>query len=146
MRTLTNEEPMLGCADWIVVEGDTNLYLDFEEDYQLYDPDNFNGTLTVIAKWGTEDVTSRVNQYDFEWSRYTEDAEHHQRVASDAIWDAAHAYGEWQTNRKQLVLQQSDLSAELEFPTLVRFRCDVTLRDGNDEVLMNDYVQLEYNS
>ena len=145
LRSLTTEEPQLGCNDWKVVEGDTNIYVDFEEDYQLYDPDDFKGTLTIICKWGTEDITSRILQQDFVWTRYSEDSASEERTQSDTAWNNAHSYQAWPSGRKMLTLQQSDLSAEMEFPSLIRFRCDVTVRDGNNDVLMSDYVQAEYN-
>lgn len=146
LRTLTTEEPHLGCSDWKPVEGDMAIHVDFEEDYQLYDPDDFRGTLTVVCKWGTEDVTAMMAQRDFVWTRYTEDGNHSQRTDSDGIWNSGHSYAAWQTGRRQLTLRQSDLNAETEFPSLVRFRCDVTVRDSSGNALLNDYVQAVYNS
>ncbi len=121
------EYPELGCTDWQVIAGDTVFKGDFLEAYQLYDPENFHGTLSLVCNWGLEDVTSKIEQADIVWTRYTEDSSGNQRTASDTVWNEAHAYGQWPTGRTVLTMQQSDLDAETEFPTLVRFICDVTI-------------------
>ena len=140
----TTEEPEFGCNDWQVVSGDTLFKADFEEDYQLYDPDNFKGSLTVHVMWGAENLTGKLLQQDIVWTRYTEDQSGNPRTASDAIWNAQHAYNVWSTGRETLTLRQSDLNSESEFPSLVRFRCEVTLRDGANNEVYNDIVEIEY--
>lgn len=143
LKTLTTQEPKFGCTDWQVVEGDTKFYLDFTEDYQLYDPDNFNGTLTIEAKWGTEDVTDIIEQGDIVWERETKDKDGIVRELSDEAWNIRHDTDNWPTERKQLVLVHSDLDAgSMGFPSSVKFRATATLRDGVDE--MTESVEIEY--
>ncbi len=143
LKTLTTQEPKFGCTDWQVVEGDTKFYLDFTEDYQLYDPDNFNGTLTIEAKWGTEDVTDIIEQGDIVWERETKDKDGIVRELSDEAWNIRHDTDNWPTERKQLVMVHSDLDAgSTGFPSSVKFRATATLRDGVDE--MTESVEIEY--
>lgn len=139
------QTPQWGTTQWDVVGGDTRFLADFVEDYQLYDPDNFRGTLTVKVTWGSEDVTDNILQQDIVWTRYTEDGTGSQRTSSDTVWNNAHSFANWQTGRKTLTMQQSDLNSETEFPSLVRFRCDITLRDGANNDVYSDTVEIEYN-
>ncbi len=139
------QTPQWGTTQWDVVGGDTRFLADFVEDYQLYDPDNFRGTLTVKVTWGSEDVTDNILQQDIVWTRYTEDGTGSQRTSSDTVWNNAHSFANWQTGRKTLTMQQSDLNSETEFPSLVRFRCDITLRDGANNEAYSDTVEIEYN-
>ena len=142
----TTEEPGFGCQHWQAVAGETMLNADFAEDYQLYDPDNFHATLTLVCRYGQEDITGKLLQQDIAWTRYTEDAQGNHRTASDTIWNNANAYSAWATGRQVLTLRQADLDAATEFPSLVRFRCEVTVRDGrNGDPLWSDTVEMEYN-
>ena len=118
--------------------------LDFiEEDYP-YDPDDFHGTLSLICKYGKDDITNTLLQADIVWTRYSEDSEGNERVNSDAAWNISHDYHHWLTGRTVLTLQQSDLDAGVELPSVLRFTAEVTVRDGSGDAVGQAAVTYEY--
>lgn len=133
-------EPQFGSAYWQVVEGDTTFKVDFQEPYDLYDPDNFQGSLTLIAKWGQEDVTRKLLEQDIVWTRYSEDSHGVERVSSDNAWNILHNYSNWGRDRYRLVLSDEDLDAASDWPRKISFRCDVVLRDGKGDAVANDSI------
>ena len=73
-RTLTNEEPKLGCNDWVVVEGNTNFVGNIQtSNGNVFRNGNVDTILTMRVWWGDEDVTEQVMAmaHQFTWSRYT---------------------------------------------------------------------------
>ena len=109
--------------------------LDFAEPDYPYDCDDFHGTLTLICKYGKDDITAALRQGDITWTRYSEDVHGNVRTASDAIWNIAHDVTHWPTGRTQLTLQQSDIDGEVEFPAVVKFTATVKIRDGKGSVI-----------
>jgi hypothetical protein len=114
-----------------------------EEDYP-YDPENFQGTLTIVCKYGRDDITSLVLMPDIEWTRYSKDSEGNERTASDSAWNIRHNYQNWPTGRTQLTLQQSDLDAESDFPSVVTFKVEVTIRDGEGNSVGHEYLEFGF--
>jgi hypothetical protein len=101
--------------------------LDFAESDQLYDADNFQCTLTMVAKLYNMDVTDDILTADIEWTRYSEDSDGNPRTASDNLWAQNHA-----DTGKQINLTLDDLDAKTSsgFPSKTVFTCTATLRDG----------------
>ncbi len=118
--------------------------LDFKEEDYPYDPDDFKGTLSIICKYGKDDITNSLLQADIVWTRYSEDSEGNERISSDEAWNVRHNYHNWLTGRDVLTLQQSDLDAQTDFPSVIQFTCEVTVRDGSGDALGSAAVTYEY--
>lgn len=118
--------------------------LDFKEEDFPYDPDDFRGTLTLVCRYGKDDITQALLQPDIVWTRYSEDSEGNQRTASDEVWNIRHSYPNWLTGRAQLTLQQSDLDAATELPAVICFTAEVTVRDGSGDAVGTTAVTYEY--
>ena len=118
--------------------------LHFEEEEHLYDPDNFHGTLTLVCKYGIDDITQALRQEDIVWERYSEDSNGEERAASDLAWNIRHSYENWPTGRKRLTLVHSDIDSVSDFPSMVVFRATVTIRDGHDDVIGQKLAEFEY--
>jgi hypothetical protein len=110
-----------------MVEGNPEFTVDFAEEEQLYDADNFHMTLTIVAKLYNMDVTDDILTDDVEWTRYSEDAEGNPRTASDNLWALNHAGA---GKAISLDLEDLDVATSSGFPKKVRFTATVTLRDG----------------
>lgn len=93
LRTLTQEEPKLGCNDWKVVEGNTNFIGEITtSNGNVFRNGNVDTTLTMKVWWGDEDVTEQIMAigHQFAWSRYTGyDSETEQFVqqSEDLSWE-----------------------------------------------------------
>lgn len=109
--------------------------LDFVEPDYPYDCDDFKGTLTLLCKYGKDDITAALRMADITWTRYSEDVHGNVRTTSDRIWNVAHDITHWPTGRTRLVLQQSDLDGEVDFPAVVRFTAAVKIRDGKGNLV-----------
>ena len=128
--TGTVDEPRYDSPYWYCVEGYRDFSVSFAEVEQLYDPDHFEATLTLVAKLGYTDVTGDLLDADIVWTRITKDGSGEVRTASDGIWNSRHAAAAWPTGRGQLTLGWDDLDADGGMPSYIAFRCEATLRDG----------------
>jgi hypothetical protein len=126
-KTGTTATPAWNSTDWAMVEGNPEFTVDFAEEEQLYDADNFHMTLTIVAKLYNMDVTDDILTDDVEWTRYSEDAEGNPRTASDNLWALNHAGA---GKAISLDLEDLDVATSSGFPKKVRFTATVTLRDG----------------
>lgn len=132
----TNEVPLLLHAVKYSRYPDSDLLysLDFrEEEETWYDPDNFHGTLTLMCKYGVDDITESLDDVDIMWERYSLDTLGNERTQSDALWNLQHDFNHWSRNRMVLNMQHSDLNAETGFPSLVRFTAKVRINDGRGD-------------
>jgi hypothetical protein len=137
MKTGTASAPAWNNTDWAMIEGNPDFTVDFEEQQQLYDIDNFQLTLTMVAKLYNQDVTESILADDIEWTRYSEDADGNQRTASDNLWALNHA-----GIGRQLTATTADLDISSSgFPKKVVFTCTATLRDG--QTTMTNSVTME---
>jgi hypothetical protein len=144
-RLTTNELPhILHAIKHSRYVGKYLYTLDFKEEDYPYDPDDFHGTLTLICRYGKDDITGALLQADIVWTRYSEDSEGNPRTSSDEAWNISHDYHNWLTGREQLTLQQSDLDAGVELPSLLQFTAEVTVRDGFGDALGTAAVTYEY--
>ena len=74
LRTLTQEEPKLGCKDWKVVEGNTNFIGEMlTSNGNTFHNGDAETVLTMKVWWGDEDVTEQIKamSHQFSWSRKT---------------------------------------------------------------------------
>ena len=124
-KTGTTTAPAWNNTDWAMVEGNPEFTVDFAETDYLFDPDRFALTLTIIAKLYNMDITADILDADVQWTRYSEDADGNERVASDNAWALKHAGA-----GKSIDLTVEDCDFNGYVPKVLKFIATVTLRDG----------------
>lgn len=124
-KTGTTTAPAWNNTDWAMVEGNPDFTVDFAETDYLFDPDKFNLTLTIIARLYNTDITADILDADVQWTRYSEDANGVERVASDNAWALKHAGA-----GKSIDLTVEDCDFNGYVPKTLKFIATVTLRDG----------------
>lgn len=124
-KNLTASTPAWNSTDWAMIEGNPDFTVDFEDTDYLFDPDKFAVTLRIIAKLHNIDITNDILDNDVIWTRYSEDADGNERVASDNAWALKVADA-----GKVLNLTAADIDFNGYVPNVVRFTATVTLRDG----------------
>ena len=122
-----------------MVEGNPEFTVSFADTDNIFDPDRFAVTLTVVARLYNMDVTSDILDTDVVWTRYSEDADGVERVASDQAW-ALRRGGEG----KSLDLTAADCDFNGYIPRTLRFTATVTLRDGMGEAAASAAAVFEY--
>ncbi len=131
MKSGTRKEPSWNSTDWAFVEGNSQFTVDFAEGYQLYDLNNFNATLTIVAMLYNQDVTAALSVNDIEWTRYSEYADGTPRVNEDNLWSSQHA-----STGTQLILTRADLDVDNGYmPKTIRFTATVTWHDGQTQTI-----------
>lgn len=124
-KTGATTAPAWNNTDWAMVEGNPDFTVDFAETDYLFDPDKFNLTLTIIARLYNTDITADILDADVQWTRYSEDANGVERVASDNAWALKHAGA-----GKSIDLTIEDCDFNGYMPKVLKFIATVTLRDG----------------
>lgn len=124
-KTGTTTAPAWNNTDWAMVEGNPEFTVDFADTDYLFDPDKFALTLTIIAKLYNMDITDDILDADVQWTRYSEDANGVERVASDNAWALKHAGA-----GKSIDLTVEDCDFNGYVPKTLKFIATVTLRDG----------------
>lgn len=124
-KTGTKTAPAWNNTDWAMVEGNPAFTVDFEQTDYLFDPDRFALTLTIIAYLYNMDITDDILDADVEWTRYSEDANGVERVASDNAWALKHVGA-----GKSIDLTVEDCDFNGYVPKVLKFIATVTLRDG----------------
>ena len=124
-KTGTTTTPAWNNTDWAMVEGNPEFSVDFEDTDYIFDPDRFALTLKIVAKLYNMDVTADILDNDVVWTRYSEDADGNERVASDQAWALKRAGA-----GKQIALTIADCDFNGYVPKTIKFIATVTLRDG----------------
>ena len=124
-KTGTTTAPAWNNTDWAMVEGNPEFTVDFEDTDYIFDPDRFALTLKIVAKLYNMDVTADILDNDVVWTRYSEDADGNERVASDQAWALKRAGA-----GKQIALTIADCDFNGYVPKTIKFIATVTLRDG----------------
>ena len=124
-KTGTTTVPAWNNTDWAMVEGNPEFTVDFADTDYIFDPDSFALTLTIIAKLYNMDITDDILDADVQWTRYSEDANGMERVASDNAWALKHA-----GVGKSIDLTAADCDFNGYIPKTLKFTATVTLRDG----------------
>ena len=124
-KTGTTTAPAWNNTDWAMVEGNPEFTVEFASTEYIFDPDRFNLTLEIIAKLYNMDVTGDILDADVQWTRYSEDADGVERVASDTAWALKRAGA-----GKSIELTTADCDFNGYVPKTLRFIATVTLRDG----------------
>lgn len=124
-KTGTTTAPAWNNTDWAMVEGNPEFTVEFADTDYIFDPDRFNLTLAIIAKLYNMDVTADILDADVQWTRYSEDADGVERVASDQAWAIKRAGA-----GKSIELTAADCDFNGYVPKTLKFIATVTLRDG----------------
>lgn len=124
-KTGTTTAPAWNNTDWAMVEGNPEFSVDFEDTDYIFDPERFALTLKIVAKLYNMDVTADILDNDVVWTRYSEDADGNERVASDQAWALKRAGA-----GKQIALTIADCDFNGYVPKTIKFIATVTLRDG----------------
>lgn len=138
-KNLTTTAPAWNNTDWAMIEGNPDFTVDFAEPESLIDPDNISITLTIVAKLHNIDVTDDILDADVQWTRYSEDADGNERIASDNAWITKHA-----NSGKSVTLTKDDMDFNGYMPKTIRFTATVVLRDGEGSETAADSVSYEY--
>lgn len=138
----TTYAPGWNVTDWAMIEGNPEFTVEFNETETLFDPDRFDLTLYIIAKIYNLDVTDDILVTDVIWTRYSEDQNGIERVASDNAWAVRRtAQG---PIGKSIHLTVEDLDMNGYVPKKVRFTATVTLRDGMNSPAQQESASFEY--
>jgi len=138
----TTYAPGWSVTDWAMIEGNPDFTVEFNETETLFDPDRFDLTLYIIAKIYNLDVTDDILVTDVIWTRYSEDQNGIERVASDNAWAVRRtAQG---PIGKSIHLTVEDLDLNGYVPKKVRFTATVTLRDGMSREAAVESASFEY--
>lgn len=124
-KTGTTTAPAWNNTDWAMIEGNPEFTVDFADTDYIFDPDSFALTLTIIAKLYNMDITDDILDADVQWTRYSEDANGVERVASDNAWALKRAGA-----GKSIDLTAADCDFNGYIPKTLKFIATVTLRDG----------------
>ena len=135
----THDAPSWNSTAWAMIEGNPDFTVDFADTDYLFDPDNFDVTLTVLAHLYNIDVTADIADTDVVWTRYSEDAMGVPRALSDTAWAIRRAGA-----GKALRLTLDDIDINGEMPRVIRFTATVTLRDGMGNVAAEEAAVFEY--
>lgn len=138
-KNLTKTAPAWNNTDWAMVEGNPDFTVEFADTDYLFDPDRFAVTLTIIAKLHNIDVTADILDADVIWTRYSEDADGNERVASDNAWALKRAGA-----GKSINLAAADVDFNGYVPRVLRYTATVTLRDGMGEPAATESVSFEF--
>ena len=138
-KNLTKTAPAWNNTDWAMVEGNPDFTVEFANTDYLFDPDRFAVTLTIIAKLHNIDVTADILSADVIWTRYSEDADGNERVASDNAWALKRAGA-----GKSINLTAADVDFNGYVPKVLRYTATVTLRDDMGEPAATESVSFEF--
>ena len=138
-KTGTKTAPAWNTTEWVMIEGNPDFSVEFADTDYLFDPDNFNLTLTIIAKLHNIDITEDILDNDIEWTRYSEDDKGIERTASDNAWAIKHA-----NSGKSVTLTIDDCDMEGYMPRVLKFIARVTLRDGQGNAAAESTAVISY--
>ena len=135
---LTTTAPAWNNTHWAMIEGNPAFTVEFNDTDVIFDPDRFDLTLNIIAKIYNQDVTADILAADVAWTRYSEDANGVERVASDNAWALRRGNA-----GKSIHLTAADMDFNGYVPKIVRITATVTLRDGMGNATAQDRAILE---
>lgn len=138
-KSLTDTVPAWNNTDWAMIEGNPEFTVEFEEPESPLDPDNIKATLTIVAKLYNIVITDDILDADVMWTRYSEDANGNERVASDNAWALKRAGA-----GKSITLTRDDMDFNGYVPKVIRFTATVTLRDGMGNAAAVKSISYEY--
>ena len=139
MRTGTHTAPALNNTDWAFLEGNPDFTVEFNDTDILFDPDRFDLTLTIIAKYHNVDITSQIPDANVTWTRYSEDADGVERAVSDIAWNIRRG-----NSGKSIHLTADDMDFNGYIPRKVKITATVILTDENGHEIDANRAVFEY--
>ncbi len=127
MKNLSDKVPRWNTTDWMMIEGNPEFKVDFEEIESIVDPNNVNVPLTLVATLYNQNITDDVDPGNIQWTRYSEDHLGNPRDASDLAW--ASTFAARHPDPKRVVLTREDMDMSAYIPRKLRFTCTVTIVD-----------------
>ena len=128
-RTGTLVPPSVLTTDWAFLEGNPDFTVEFNDTDVLFDPDRFDLTLYIIAKYRNQDITANIPAANVTWTRYSEDADGIERVQSDLAWNTRHSGAS--NPGKSIHLTAADMDFNGYVPKKVKITATVILTDEN---------------
>jgi hypothetical protein len=121
----TTERPAYNSTSWLLIAGDTALYMRIDSTGgHTFLWNQLQTTLVATVKRGLVDITSNIADGDWAWTRDTGDA------VSDAVWNSSHA-----SSTSSINLVNEDLNGSTG-----KFVCTAYVRDGVEiETLTEEY-------
>lgn len=135
----THTAPSLNNTDWAFLEGNPDFTVEFNDTDVLFDPDRFDLTLYIIAKYHNQVITDSIPDNNVAWTRYSEDADGAERIASDLAWNARRG-----NSGKSIHLTQEDMDFNGYVPRKVRITATVLLTDDSGKEIGADRAVFEY--
>ena len=118
----TQQEPRWNATDWLQVAGDPKLSLELDSSNGLdFIASNVNTTITAFVYKGVNDITSDIQDADWEWTRITDDP------VSDTTWGVEHANA-----ARSIDITLSDLGLNIHTTRQCKFTCKAYVRDNNN--------------
>lgn len=137
--TGTHTAPGINTTDWAFIEGNPNFTVEFNDTDVLFDPDTFDLTLYIIAKWHNQDITDSILASNVTWTRYSEDADGVERVQSDLAWNARRG-----DSGKSIHLTIEDMDFNGYVPRKVKITATVLLTDSEGHEIDADTATFEF--
>ena len=118
--TGTMQEPKWNATDWAMIEGNSELTLEFSSNngYNFF-AGKVDAEFTPIVYWGYNDISEDVLPGDWSWTRDSG------QVTEDNAWSVAHA-----NNGRILHLTNEDMPNNWGATRKVKFTCTAYVRDG----------------
>ena len=137
--TGTHTAPGINTTDWAFIEGNPDFTVEFNDTDVLFDPDTFDLTLYIIAKWHNQDITDSILASNVTWTRYSEDADGVERVQSDLAWNARRG-----DSGKSIHLTIADMDFNGYVPRKVKITATVLLTDREGHEIDADTATFEF--
>lgn len=141
-RTGTLVAPSVTTTDWAFLEGNPDFTVEFNDTDVLFDPDRFDLTLYIIAKYRNQDITANIPAANVTWTRYSEDADGVERVQSDLIWNTRHSGVNNPGKSIHLTVEDMDFNGYV--PKKVKITATVILTDENGNEVDADRAVFEF--
>ena len=125
--TGTHTAPGINTTDWAFIEGNPDFTVEFNDTDVLFDPDTFDLTLYIIAKWHNQNITDSILASNVTWMRYSEDADGVERVQSDLAWNARRG-----DSGKSIHLTIEDMDFNGYVPRKIKITATVLLRGARN--------------
>ena len=124
------------------MEGNPDFTVEFNDTDVLFDPDRFDLTLYIIAKYRNQDITANIPAANVTWTRYSEDADGVERVQSDLAWNARHSGASNPGKSIHLTVEDMDFNGYV--PKKVKITATVILTDENGNEVDADRAVFEF--
>lgn len=128
--TGTMQEPKWNATDWAMIEGNSELTLEFSSNngYNFF-AGKVDAEFTPIVYWGYNDISEDVLPGDWSWTRDSG------QVTEDNAWSVAHA-----NNGRILHLTNEDMPSNWGATRKVKFTCTVYVRDGAESINIENSI------